>query len=307
MPRPIIIDTDPGIDDAVAILLALASPELEVLGLVAVAGNLPLAATARNALSIAELAGRPELPVYAGCPRPLGRKLIDAESAHGSGGLGDLVLPPPAAPLRPEHGILYLIDRLRRAEPSSITLCALGPLTNIAMALVAAPDIVAGVAELVLMGGASHGRGNMTPAAEFNIYADPHAASVVFDSFLPITMVPLDVTEEVRSTPERIAPIRALGTRVGGAIAELLGPRQALAKPPMAMHDPCVIAYLLAPELFHWREVNVAIETESPLAIGMTLIDWRGISGRKPNARVIEAVDADGVYRLLADRLARLP
>ncbi len=307
MPRPIIIDTDPGIDDAVAILLALASPEIEVLGLVAVAGNLPLAATARNALSIAELAGRPELPVYAGCPRPLGRPRIDAEDAHGAGGLGDLVLPPPAAPLRPEHGVLYLIDRLCGAAPKSITLCALGPLTNIAMALVAAPDITAGVADLVLMGGASHGSGNMTPAAEFNIYADPHAASVVFDSFLPITMVPLDVTEEVRSTPERIAPIRALGTRVGGAIAELLGPRQALAKPPMAMHDPCVIAYLLAPELFHWREVNVAIETESPLAIGMTLIDWRGISGRKPNARVIEAVDADGVYRLLADRLARLP
>ncbi len=307
MPRPIIIDTDPGIDDAVAILLALASPELDVLGLVAVAGNSPLAVTARNALSIVELAGRPELPVYAGCPRPLGRKLIDAESAHGSGGLGDLVLPPPAAPLRPEHGILYLIDRLRGAEPKSITLCALGPLTNIAMALVAAPDIVAGVAELVLMGGASHGRGNMSPAAEFNIFVDPHAASVVFDSGFPITMVPLDVTEEVRSTPDRVAPIRALGTRVGAAVAELLGPRQALAKPPMAMHDPCVIAYLLAPELFRWREVNVAIETESPLAIGMTLIDWRGRSGRKPNARVVEAVDADGVYRLLAERLARLP
>ena len=127
MPRPIIIDTDPGIDDAVAILLALASPEIEVLGLVAVAGNLPLAATARNALSIAELAGHPELPVYAGCPRPLGRPRIDAEGAHGAGGLGDLVLPPPAAVLRPEHGILYLIDRLREAAPKSITLCALGP------------------------------------------------------------------------------------------------------------------------------------------------------------------------------------
>jgi len=307
MPRPIIIDTDPGIDDAVAILLALASPELDVLGLVAVAGNLPLAATARNALSIVELAGRRELPVYAGCPRPLGRPLIDVESAHGAGGLGDLVLPPPAAALRPEHGILYLIDRLCGAEPNSITLCALGPLTNIAMALVAAPDIAAGVAELVLMGGASHGRGNMTPAAEFNIYVDPHAASVVFDSGLPITMVPLDVTEEIRSTPERVAPIRALGTRVGAAVAELLGPRQALAKPPMAMHDPCVIAYLLAPELFRWREVNVAIETESPLAAGLTLIDWRGLSGRKPNARVVEGVDADGVYRLLAERLKRLP
>ena len=305
MPRPIIIDTDPGIDDAVAILLALASPELAVLGLVAVAGNLPLSATAKNARSIAELAGRPELPVYAGCPRPLGRPRSDAEDAHGAGGLGDLVLPPPALAPRPEHGVTYLVERLRGAEPKSITLCALGPLTNIAMALVAAPDIASGVAELVLMGGGS--RGNVTPAAEFNIYADPHAASVVFDSGLPITMVPLDVTEGVRGTPERVAPIRALGTRCGAAVAELLGPRQALGKPPMAMHDPCVIAYLLAPELFRWREVNVAIETQSPLAMGLTLIDWRGVSGRSPNARVLETVDANGVYRLLAERLARLP
>src|SRR5260370_12432719 len=207
MPRPIIIDTDPGIDDAVAILLALASPELDVLGIVAVAGNVPLAATACNACSIIELAGRPELPVYAGCPRPLGGKPLDAERSHGSSGLGGLVLPAPAQPPRTEHGVFYLIDRLRKAEPKSITLCALGPLTNIAMALVAAPDIAPGIAELVLMGGASHGGGNMTPAAEFNIYVDPHAAAIVFDSGLSITMVPLDVTETVRSTPERIAPI----------------------------------------------------------------------------------------------------
>jgi purine nucleosidase len=307
MPRPIIIDTDPGIDDAVAILLTLASPELEVLGLVAVAGNLPLAETAQNARSIVELAGRPELPVYAGCPRPLGRTRIAAEDAHGAGGLGDLVLEPPRLPPRPEHGIFFLIDKLREAKPQSITLCALGPLTNIAMALIAAPEIAAGIAELVVMGGASHGRGNASPAAEFNIHADPHAASVVFDSGIPITMVPLDVTEEVRSTAERIAPIRALGTRCGEATAALLGPRRALGKPPMAMHDPCVIAYLLAPELFRWREANVAIETQSALAIGLTLIDWRGISGKKPNARVLEAVDPDGVYRLLAERLARLP
>src|SRR5207302_1274858 len=221
---------------------------------------------------------------------------------HGTGGLGDLLLPPPAAMLRPEHGIRYLIERLRGAEPKSITLCALGPLTNIAMALVAAPDIAACVAELVLMGGASHGSGNMTPAAEFNIYVDPQAAAIVFDSGSPITMVPLDVTETVRSTPERIAPIRALGTRVGDAVAELLGPRRSLGKPPMAMHDPCVIAYLLAPELFAGRRVNVAIETHSPLTVGMTLIDWGGHSGRAANAHVLETADSDAIYRLLAER-----
>jgi purine nucleosidase len=305
MPRPIIIDTDPGIDDAVAILLALASPELEVLGLVAVAGNLPLAATATNARAIVELAGRPEIAVYAGCPRPIGRYRVSAEDAHGASGLGDLVLPPPTLPLRPEHGVRYLIDALRRAEMGSITLCALGPLTNIAMALVMAPEIAAGVAELVIMGGGS--RGNITPVAEFNIHADPQAAEIVFASGLPITMVPLDVTERVRGTEERIAPIRALGTRAGGAVAELLGPRRSLAQPAMAMHDPCVIAYLLAPELFRARAANVAIETQSPLTMGMTVIDRRGTGGRSPNARVIEAADADGIYRLLVERLRRLP
>jgi purine nucleosidase len=307
MPRAIIIDTDPGIDDAVAILLALASPELLVLGLVAVAGNLPLAATARNALSILELAGRPEIPVHAGCPRPISRTTIAAEYAHGEGGLGDLVLPPPALTLRPEHGVFYLIDNLRQAAPHSVTICALGPLTNIATALVAAPDVAAGIAELVVMGGASHGAGNMTPAAEFNIYADPHAAALVFDSGLSITMMPLDVTRSMLSTAGHIAPIRALGTRCGAAVAELIGPRRALGQPPMAMHDACVIAYLLAPDLFRGRAANVAIETQSPLAMGMTVVDWQGLGGRKPNAKVIETVDADGVYRLLAERLARLP
>ena len=307
MARPIIIDTDPGIDDAVAILLALAAPELDVLGIVAVAGNVPLTATVRNARSIVELAGCAELPVYAGCPRPLGGTALAAERSHGSGGLGDLVLPPPALPARPEHGLFFLIDRLRNAAPKSITLCALGPLTDIAMALVAAPDIAGSVTELVLMGGATHGEGNVTPAAEFNIHADPHAASLVFDSGLPITMVPLDVTLQVRSTPERVASIAVLGTRCGIATAQLLGPRRALGQPPMPMHDPCVIAYLLQPELFQGRDVHVAVDTRSPIAMGLTLADWGGRSGRAPNARVLESVDADGVYRLLAERIARLP
>ncbi|HKS89625.1 MAG TPA: nucleoside hydrolase, partial [Stellaceae bacterium] len=157
MARPIIIDTDPGIDDAVAILLALASPELSVEALVAVAGNLPLAATAANARGIVELAGCPELPVYAGCPRPLGPTERRADSAHGEGGLGDLVLPPPDMPPRPEHGVFFLIERLRRAAPASVTLCALGPLTNIATALVMAPEIAGAVSELVVMGGGTHG------------------------------------------------------------------------------------------------------------------------------------------------------
>lgn len=305
MPRPIIIDTDPGIDDAVAILLALASPELDVLGLVAVAGNVGLPATFRNARAIVELAGHAGAAVYAGCPRAISPGDARVGDAHGDSGLGDLILPDPVLPVRPEHGVAWLVETLRGAAPRSITVCALGPLTNIATALVMAPDIAAAIAELVLMGGGT--RGNMTAAAEFNVHADPLAAALVFDAGLPLTMVPLDVTETVRSTPERIAPIAALGTRCGAAAASLLGPRHGLGRPPMAMHDPCVVACLLVPELFRGRRVNVAIETQSPLTLGMTVIDWRGRSGRPANAQVIEAADADGVYRLIAERLARLP
>jgi inosine-uridine nucleoside N-ribohydrolase len=312
MPRPIIIDTDPGTDDAVAILLALAAAELEVLGLVTVAGNLPLALTERNARAILELAGRPEIPVYAGCPRPMGPGHVTAEHAHGTGGLGQLELPAPQIPLQPQHGVDSLIETLRAAAPRSVTICALGPLTNIATALIKAPEIAGRMAGLVVMGGASYALGNTTPAAEFNMHADPFAAAVVFDSGAPITMIPLDLTHQVLSTPERIARLRALGNRCGQAAALLLEPPRAARRgqgkrPIYALHDPCVIAYLLSPDLFEGVEANVAVETQSPLTLGMTVIDWRGISGRRPNARVMTKIDAERFYALLIDRLADLP
>jgi purine nucleosidase len=312
MPRPIIIDTDPGTDDAVAILLALAAAELEVLGLVTVAGNLPLALTERNARAILELAGRPEIPVYAGCPRPMGPGHVTAEHAHGTGGLGQLELPTPQIPLQPQHGVDSLIETLRAAAPRSVTICALGPLTNIATALIKAPEIAGRMAGLVVMGGASYALGNTTPAAEFNMHADPFAAAVVFDSGAPITMIPLDLTHQVLSTPERIARLRALGNRCGQAAALLLEPPRAARRgqgkrPTYALHDPCVIAYLLSPDLFEGVEANVAVETQSPLTLGMTVIDWRGISGRRPNARVMTEIDAERFYALLTDRLADLP
>jgi purine nucleosidase len=294
--RRILIDTDPGIDDAVAILLTLASPELEVAGIVAVAGNMPLGVTEANARAICELAGRSDIPVYGGCARPITRSPITAEHFHGASGLGTLVLPPPAMARRPEHGVDATIDLLRSAPPRSIAWCALGPLTNLAMAVIKAPDIVERVGELVLMGGASRALGNTTPAAEFNIHADPHAAQIVFESGLPITMISLDVTQQVRSTPERIACVQAIGTPV----ATLLTPS---GTEPSALHDPCVIAYLLAPELFAGSRVNVAVECESSLTLGMTVVDWRGISGRPANATVLHTVDADGVYALLGERL----
>ena len=313
MRRRIIIDTDPGLDDAVAILLALAAPEeLEVLGLVAVAGNLPLTLTERNARRLCELAGRADIPVYAGCGRPMLRPLATAGHIHGETARDRLLLPEPTMPLQAQHGVDFLIETLRSEEASTITLCALGPLTNIAMALVKAPEIALTIGELIIMGGACFELGNVTPAAEFNIHVDPHAAAIVLDSGIPITMMPLDVTHRLLTTPPRLAALRALGNRSGRAVAALLASferrRRAKSRPyATALHDPSVISYLLRPTLFQGREVNVAIETESPLTMGMTVVDWWGVTGRKANARVMNVVDAGGFYDLLTDRLARLP
>jgi inosine-uridine nucleoside N-ribohydrolase len=311
--RKIIIDTDPGLDDAVAILLALAATEeLEVLGIVAVAGNLPLAQTERNARRICELAGRSDVPVYAGCARPMLRPLATAEHIHGETARDCLLLPEPTMALQAQHGVDFLIEKLRAAESGTITICALGPLTNIAMALVKAPEIAGRIAELVVMGGAGFELGNVTPAAEFNIHVDPHAAAIVLDSGIPVTMIPLDVTHQVLTTPPRLEALRALGNRCGAAVAALLTSFEENRRPEfgsrgMALHDPSVIAYLLRPNLYEGREVNVAVETQSPLTIGMTVVDWWGVAGRKPNVRFMNTVDAEGFYDLLTERLSRLP
>lgn len=306
MPRAIIIDTDVGIDDAVALLLALASPELAVIGVTAVGGNLPLAAVARNARAVLELAERTDIPVYAGCPRPMAPHRIDAAHVHGETGLGSLVLPEPSIPLREKHGVVYLIETLRQAPPKSVTVCAIAPLTNIAAALVMAPDIADGIAELVIMGGGT--RGNITPAAEFNIHVDPQAAAIVFEAGLPITLIPLDVTSLTPSTPVRVEAMRRIGTRCAAAAATLIAPPgDGSGRPPIGLHDACVIAYLLEPALFRFAEANVVVETESALTMGMTVIDTRGRSGRPANARMADAIDVDGLYRLLTERLARLP
>jgi purine nucleosidase len=313
MPRPIIIDTDPGQDDAVAILLALASPaELEVLGIIAVAGNVPLALTQRNARIVCELAGRPQVPVYAGCARPMHRALVTAEYIHGKTGLDGPVLPEPTMPLQPQHGVDYLIDTLRRAEAGGITLCTLGPLTNIGMALVKAPDIAPKIREIVMMGGAYFEGGNTTPAAEFNIYVDPHAAELVLRSGIPLTIIPLDVSHKALTTKPRIARFRALGTRCGRAVAEMLEffERHDVEKYGAdggPLHDPGVIAYLLRPALYRGRRVNVAIETGSALTLGMTVVDWWRVTDRPANAQFMNDVDADGFYDLLTERIATLP
>jgi purine nucleosidase len=310
-PRPIVVDTDPGQDDAVAILLALASPELDVLGITTVAGNVPLPLTSRNARIVCELAGRTDVPVVAGMPRPLVRDLVTAEYVHGSTGIDGADLPEPAMPLHPGHAVDWLIATLLSQPPGTVTLCTLGPLTNVASAMIREPAIVPRIGEIVLMGGGFFEGGNTTPAAEFNVYVDPHAADVVFRSGVPLTMLPLDVTHQARILPDYLARIRALGTPVGEAVAGMLEyyerydrDRYALDGGPL--HDPCVIAYLLDPDLFGGRDCNVQIETGSELTMGMTVVDWWGMTGLPANCRVIGGVDSAGFFDLLIGRLGRL-
>jgi len=311
-PRKIIIDTDPGQDDAVAILLALASPEdVEVLGLTCVAGNVPLPLTSRNARIVCELAGRPDLPVYAGCDRPMGRDLVTAEHVHGKTGLDGPSLPEPTMPLADGHAVDFIIDQLRSHPAGTITLCPLGPLTNIATAVQKAPDIAERIAQIVLMGGGYFEGGNITPVAEFNIYVDPQAADIVFKCGAPIVVMPLDVTHKALVTKARNDAFRALGTPAGIAVAQMTDfferfDKEKYGSNGAPLHDPCVTAYLIRPDLFKGRLINVEVETQSELTMGMTVADWWGVSGRAPNATFMGDIDADGFFALLTTRLARL-
>ncbi|MCB4379014.1 nucleoside hydrolase, partial [Synechococcus sp. MU1644] len=273
-PRKIIIDTDPGQDDAVAILLALASPEdVDVLGITAVAGNVPLELTAKNARIICELAGKTDVPVFAGCDRPLGRDLVTAEHVHGKTGLDGPSLSDPQMPLQEQHAVDFIIETVRAHDTGTITLCPLGPLTNVATAFQRAPDIVEKVQQIVLMGGAYFEVGNITPTAEFNIYVDPEAADIVFKSDVDIVVMPLDVTHKALVTKPRNDAFRALGTPVGVAVAEMTDfferfDKEKYGSAGAPLHDPCVTAYLIRPDLFTGRHVNVEVETSSDLTMG---------------------------------------
>ena len=311
-PRKIIIDTDPGQDDAVAILLALASPdEIEVLGITAVAGNVPLALTEKNTRIVCELAGKPDTFVFAGCDAPMQETLVTAEHVHGKTGLDGPQMDDPVMPLQSLHAVDYIIETLRSHDAGTVTLCPLGPLTNIATAFERAPDIAAKVQEIVLMGGAYFEVGNITPAAEFNIYVDPLAAKIVFNSGVPITVMPLDVTHKALTTQARVDAFRAAGTKPCVMVAEWTNfferfDKEKYGSAGAPLHDPCVIAYLIQPDLFTGRHVNVEIETTSPLTRGMTVADWWRVTDRKPNALFMGDLDADGFFALLTDRIARL-
>lgn len=311
-PRKIIIDTDPGQDDAVAILLALASPdELEVLAITAVAGNVPLALTEKNARIICELAKKTDLPVFAGCSAPMARTLVTAEHVHGKTGLDGPQLADPVMPLQDMHAVDYLIETLRSEPAGTLTLVPIGPLTNIATAFERAPDIVDRVEEIVIMGGAYFEVGNITPAAEFNIYVDPEAADIVFKSGAPLTVMPLDVTHKALTTKARVDAFAALGNESGRMVAEWTNfferfDKEKYGSAGAPLHDPCTIAYLLQPDLFTGRFINVEIELNSDLTRGMTVADWWRVTDRAANATFMGDLDADGFFELLTNRIARL-
>jgi purine nucleosidase len=289
----------------------LAAPdELDVLAITAVAGNVPLDLTVKNSLVLVELAGREEVPVFRGSVRPMVKDLVTAEYVHGPTGLDGADLPPPILEESPGHAVDKIVDIVTSSE-RPVTICTLGPMTNVGLALVREPRIADNIEQIVMMGGGFFEGGNTTPAAEFNIYVDPHAAHVVFTSGLPIVMMPLDVTHQVLTTPDRLEMFSALGTRAGDAVAGMLGfydrwDMEKYGLPGGPLHDPTVTAYLLQPDLFGGREVSVEIDIAPGPTLGMTVVDWWGVTDDLPNALVMNEVDADGFFELLVELIGRL-
>lgn len=306
MRTSIILDCDPGVDDAVAILLALMSPDhLDVLGITTVAGNVGIDNTTRNACLLRQVAGREDVPVYRGLERPLVRDPVLADDFHGPDGLGTY---PVFAPNQREESLSaidFIVETLRSHDAQSITLAVTGPLTNIATAFELAPDIKARVGQIVLMGGARSEGGNITASAEYNIYADPDAAAIVFASGCPLVVLGLDATHQVRGTPHRIARTSALGNPVADLVANTLVfsntlPGNIEGATGAPLHDPCVIAYLLAPALFTTRSCSIRVETVSDLTRGHTAVEFRpDYWGVPHNAMWVSHIDADGVFGVL--------
>lgn len=305
----VIIDCDPGVDDGVALLLAFASRELELLGITTVAGNVGAALTARNACVIREIADRTEVPVFAGCDRPLARAPVEAGHFHGTSGLGDLPISSPRQGPATEHAVDFLLRTLRNAADQSISLVITGPMTNIATVIARDPGVLRAVREFVIMGGARSEGGNITASAEYNIYADPHAAQAVFNAGPPVYAFGLDATHQVRATPARTAMLAALGTESANAATQLIefsnalpanGPRE-IGSP---LHDPCPIAWLLEPQCFEFRACHVDVETDSPLTLGHTAVEFRVAAGRPQNVQWAVRADAERVFALLRGALS---
>lgn len=306
MSRPIIIDTDPGVDDALAIFLALAAPELDVRVVTVCGGNVGLAHTLRNARALVGLTGRP-VPVIAGADRPLLGAFRDEAAVHGAEGLGGVVLPegPPVSP-----GIAADAIRAELRRAPGLTLVGIGPATNLALALMTEPDLLPNVAEIVLMTGA-WGEGNFTPAAEFNAWNDPEALAVLLACGRPVTLFTLDLTYQARVTPALLAEYRA---RPGGACwkaaCDILAATpwsRRLNHTGFPLHDPCAIGWLLRPELYAARPMHVEMDLGPGPGRGRTLVDRWDRTRRAPNAVVAETLDEAGFFALLAERIATLP
>ncbi|MGL5119698.1 MAG: pyrimidine-specific ribonucleoside hydrolase RihA [Plesiomonas shigelloides] len=304
---PIIIDCDPGHDDAIALILALASPKLNVMAVTTSAGNQTPDKTLRNALRILTLLGRHDIPVAGGAPKPLLRELIIADNVHGESGLDGPALPEPGFAPQALTAV-ELMAKTLRASTEPVTLVPTGPLTNIALLLSAHPELKAKIARIVLMGG-SAGPGNWTPAAEFNIYVDPEAAEMVFGAGVPITMCGLDVTHAAQVMDEDIERIRTITNPIARTVAELLDffmiyhrdPKWGFIGAPL--HDPCTIAWLLRPELFTGIECHVSVETQGQYTVGMTVVDRYRLSPHEPNATVLLGVERQGFIDLLVEQL----
>lgn len=306
----VIIDCDPGQDDAINLLLALACPdELNIRGITTVAGNVPLGLTQRNARLMCDLAGRHDVGIYAGCDRPLVRKLMTAENVHGSTGIDGFEIVTPRQPLEAEHAVDFIVATLRAADDDAVILVPTGPLTNIAMAMIKAPDILPKIEKIVAMGGAMKEGGNHSPSAEFNILVDPDAAQVVLGCGRPIVMMGLDVTHQVLASKARIARIRELGNPVADAVCGMLEffsrfDSNKYGSDGSPLHDPCTVAWLLRPDIFTGKTCNVSVETQSPLTLGHTAVDFWHVTDRPHNVTWMHHADADAFYDLLAERLA---
>jgi purine nucleosidase len=311
MSLSLILDCDPGVDDAVAILLALKRPDkIDLLGITSVAGNVGIDDTTRNACLLRQVAERDDVAVYRGLHRPMVRESVLADDFHGPDGLGDYPVFMPDRSEERQSAVDFIISTLRTLALGSVTLAATGPLTNIATAFEMAPDIKSRVREIVVMGGARVEGGNITASAEYNIYADPDAAAIVFASGCPLVVLGLDATHQVRGTPERIALINALSNPVADLAADTLAFSNSLpgnmdGATGAPLHDPCVIAYLLAPQLFTTRSCSIRVETTSDLTRGHTAVEFRpDYWGIPHNARWVTRIDAERVFDLLVEAFA---
>jgi len=308
MALPVIIDCDPGHDDAIALVLALASPELNVKAVTSSAGNQTPDKTLRNVQRMLTLLKRPDIPVAGGALKPLMRELIIADNVHGESGLDGPALPEPGFAAQTFTAVELMAKTLRdSAEP--VTIVATGPQTNVALLLNSHPELHAKIARIVIMGGAMV-LGNWQPAVEFNIYVDPEAAEIVFQSGIPVVMAGLDVTHKAQIHVEDIERFRRIGNPISTIVAELLDffleyhtdEKGGVVGAPL--HDPCTIAWLLKPEMFTTVERWVGVETQGKYTQGMTVVDFYNLTGRKPNATVMLDVDRQAFVDLLAERLA---